>query len=142
MHLPLRITFIFTGIMRSWIILCGLTAIATAYPLAQSSSVFANTKPPAGWADFLGKIDMSHTSESAMEGPCPDIMLVVARGSGEPGTIVSPRQSMCKSVCCLLTGRQLGRNDRPNAVQKPEGEIWLQVWMSRNWRGIQRWNAR
>jgi hypothetical protein len=74
-------SFVFVGAL-------GLVGISSAFPQSKGKSSGTGTQTTGGIASFLGTLDFKNSRANALDGPCKKTLLIVARGSGEPGNIV------------------------------------------------------
>jgi hypothetical protein len=103
-----------------------LVATVLSHPLAQS----------AGWGDFFSKLEFSHTTENALETGCPEVVAIIAKGSMEPGNIVSLSVTFDKVVTLNIL---VGRNYRPSSLQDSQSQVWSQIRLSGRRRWLLRW---
>ena len=73
--------------MKTLYILSSLLNFVWAHPYAQVPA--GSSSSSGGWGAFMSKLDFSHITENALQSTCPQILAVIARGSLEPGNVVS-----------------------------------------------------
>jgi hypothetical protein len=67
----------------------GFVGFTIALPQSKGKDSGAGGKQTTGGiASFLGTLDFKNSKSNALDGPCRKTLLIVARGSGEPGNIV------------------------------------------------------
>jgi hypothetical protein len=66
----------------------GAAGFVSAFPQSKGKGSGAGTQATGSIAGFLSTLDFKNSKSNALDGPCKKTLLIVARGSGEPGNIV------------------------------------------------------